>query len=61
MTGYHKNLQDLNKEIFKNKNDLAHDIIKDVFGLKEPPYNLRSESNHFKHIYIYRFNEMELE
>ena len=27
--------------------DLAPDIMKDVFELKEPPYNLRSESNHF--------------
>ena len=34
-------------EIFKIKIDLTPDIMKDVFELKEPPYNLRSESNHF--------------
>ena len=44
---HHKNLQALVTEIFKVKNDLAPDIMKDVFELKEPPYNLRSESNHF--------------
>ena len=43
----HKNLQVLVTEIFKVKNNLAPDIMKDVFELKEPPYNLRSESNHF--------------
>ena len=52
VTGYHKNLQDLNTEIFKDKNNLAPDVIKDVFGLNEPPYNLRSESNHFTRLDI---------
>ena len=33
-------------DIFKVKNDLAHDIIKDVSELKESPYNLRSSSYH---------------
>ena len=47
VTVHHKNLQALVTEIFKVKNDLAPDIMKDVFELKEPPYNLRSESNHF--------------
>ena len=47
VTVHHKNLQALVTEIFKVKNDLARDIMKDVFELKEPPYNLRSESNHF--------------
>ena len=47
VTVHHKNLQILVTEIFKVKNNLAHDIMKDVFELKEPPYNLRSESNHF--------------
>ena len=45
VTVHHKNLQALVTEIFKVKNDLAPDIMKDVFELKEPPYNLRSESN----------------
>ena len=44
MTVHHKNLQALVTEIFKVKNDLAPNIMKDVFVLKEPPYNLRSES-----------------
>ena len=47
VTVHHKNLQALVTEIFKVKNDLAADIMKDVFELKEPPYNLRSESNQF--------------
>ena len=47
VTVHHKNLQVLVTEIFKVINDLAPDIMKDVFELKEPPYNLRSESNHF--------------
>ena len=55
MTVHHKNLQALVTEIFKVKNDLAPDIMKDVSELKEPPYNLRSESNHFK-----RRNEITL-
>ena len=29
-------------EIFKVKNDLASDTMKDLFELKEPQYNLRS-------------------
>ena len=46
VTVHQKNLQVLVTEIFKVKNNLAPDIMKDVFELKEPPYNLRSESNH---------------
>ena len=47
VTVHQKNLQVLVTEIFKVKNNLAPDIMKDVFELKEPPYNLRSESNRF--------------
>ena len=47
VTVHQKNLQVLVTEIFKVKNSLAPDIMKDVFELKEPLYNLRSESNHF--------------
>ena len=47
MAVHHKNVQVLVTEIFKVKNDLALDVMKDVSELKEPPYNLRSESNHF--------------
>ena len=47
VTVHQKNLQVLVTEIFKVENNLASDIMKDVFELKEPPYNLWSESNHF--------------
>ena len=47
MKVHHKNLQVLVTEIFKVKSNLAPDIMKDIFELKEPPQNLRSESNHF--------------
>ena len=40
VTVYHENLQALVTEIFKVKNELAPDIMKDVFELKEPPYNI---------------------
>ena len=46
MTVHYKNLQVLVTEIFKVKNNLAPDIMKYVFELKKPPYNLRSESKH---------------
>ena len=47
VTVHQKNTQVLVTEIFKVKNNLGPDIMKDVFELKEPPYKLRSESNHF--------------
>ena len=52
MTVHHKILQDLVTEIFKVENDLAPDIMKNVFGLTEPPYNLRSESNHLTRLNV---------
>ena len=47
VTVHHKNLQVLVTEIFKVKKDLATDISEGCIDLKELPYNLRSESNHF--------------
>ena len=47
VTVRHKHLQALVTVIYKVKDVLAPDIMKDAFELKEPPYNLRSESNHF--------------
>ena len=47
VTVHQKNLQVLFTEIFEVKDNLASDIMKKVCELKEPPYNLRSESNHF--------------
>ena len=47
VTVHHKNLQVLVTEIFKVKKDLATDINEGCIDLKELPYNLRSESNHF--------------
>ena len=52
VTIHHKNLQALVTEIFKVKNDLDPDIMKDVFELKEPSYKPRSESNHFTRRYV---------
>ena len=49
VTVHQKNLQVLVTEIFKVKNNLAPNVMKDVFELKEPACNLRSESNHFTH------------
>ena len=39
VTVHQKNLQVLVTEIFKVKNNLASDIMNDVFELKEPLYN----------------------
>ena len=47
VTVHHRNLQVFVTEILKVKKNLALNIMKDVLELKEPPYNLRSESNHF--------------
>ena len=41
VTVHHKNLQVLVTEIFKVTNNLAPNIMKDVFELKEPSYNLK--------------------
>ena len=49
VTVHYNNLQVLATGIFKVKNDLAPGIMKDAFELKEPPYKLRSKSNHFTH------------
>ena len=46
MTVHRKNFQVLVTEIFKVKNNLPPDIMKDIFELKEPPYNLQLESDH---------------
>ena len=45
---HHRNLQVLVTEIFKVKNGLAPEIMKEVFEFQHPPYTLRTESNHFK-------------
>ena len=46
-TVHHKNLQVLATEIVKVKNDLAPNMMKDVFESNEPLYNLRLELNPF--------------
>ena len=48
VTIHQRNLQILATEIFKVKNSLAPEIMTEVFELKEPHYNLRSEATHFK-------------
>ena len=47
VTVHQKNLQVIVTEIFKVKSNLAPDIMKDVFELKEHPCNVLLESNHF--------------
>ena len=39
---------DTSTEIFKVKNCLAPEIMTEVFEIKEPHYNLRSDASHFK-------------
>ena len=48
VTIHQKNLQVLATEIFKVKNGLSPEIMKQVFELREAPYNFRSESSLFK-------------
>ena len=47
VTIHQRNLHFLATEIFKAKNDLSPEIMKDVFELKEPSYSLRSKGNYF--------------
>ena len=35
-------------EIYKVKNGIAPDIVKDIFELQNPSYNLRSSCNQFR-------------
>ena len=48
VTKHQQNLQILATEIFKVKNSLAPEIMTEVFEIKQPHYNLRSEASHFK-------------
>ena len=48
VTIHQRNLQIFATEIFKVKNSVALEIMTEVFEIKEPHYNLRSESSHFK-------------
>ena len=47
VTVHQWNLQFLANEIFKAKNDLSPEIMKEVFEFKEPSYSLRSQENYF--------------
>ena len=47
VTIHQRNLQALATEIFKIKNDLSPEIMKEVVELKEPSYNLRLKENSF--------------
>ena len=44
---HQRNLQVFATEIFKAKNDLSPEIMKEVFQLKDPSYSLRSKGNYF--------------
>ena len=48
VTIHRRNLQILATEIFNVKNSLAPEIMAEVFEIKEPRYNFRSEASHFK-------------
>ena len=48
MTIHQTNLQVLATEIFKLKNGLAPEKIKEVFEIQTPAYNFRSEATHFE-------------
>ena len=48
VTVHQKNLQALVTEICKVKNGIAPDIMKDIFELQNPLYNLRSSCNQFR-------------
>ena len=47
VTIHQRNLQALATEIFKIKNGFSPEIMKKVFELKEPSYNLRSKEDSF--------------
>ena len=47
VTIHQRDLQVLATEIFKAKNDLTPEIMKEVFELKEPSYSLFSKRNYF--------------
>ena len=47
VTIHQQNLQVLASEIFKAKNDLSPEIMKELYELKEPSYSLRSKWNYF--------------
>ena len=48
VTKHQRNLQVLATEIFKVKNKLSAEIMKQVFDFQEPYYNLRSETSQFR-------------
>ena len=48
VTIHQRNLQVLAAEIFKLKNGLAPEIMKEVFEIQNPTYNFRLETTHFK-------------
>ena len=47
VTTHQRNFQVLATEIFKAKNNLSPETMKEVFELKEPSYSLRSKENYF--------------
>ena len=48
VTVHQKTLQVLLTEIYKVKNGIAPEIMKDIFELQNPSYNLRSTCNQFR-------------
>ena len=48
VTVHRKNLQALATEIYKVKNGIGPEIMKDIFELQNPSYSLRSSGNQFR-------------
>ena len=48
VTKNQRNLQVLATEIFKLKDEIAPEIMKEVFEIQNPAYNFRLEATHFK-------------
>ena len=53
---HHRNLQALAIKIFKLKNGYSHDILQEIFELREPPYNLRTKENIFERKILEQLN-----
>ena len=48
VTVYQKNLQVIVTEIYKVKNGIAPDMMKDIFELQNPSYSLRLSCSQFR-------------
>ena len=56
VTVHQKTLQVLVTEMYKVKNGIAPEIMKDIFELQNPSYNFRSSCNQFRRENIKAFH-----